>query len=253
MLPGDQFIHQQLGTYLAGEPAVYTAYLETATSGGVIGTLARKAYWGALTASRLYLIETSVGAFNPTMENKGVRCIERSTILGVHTGGTKLTLALAGGETLDLIARPDPKHASGQAYFLAELSTRHGAGKVADGLKKRSTLKRVGGVVVGVLVAGYFAASALYLDKAEVAINCNPRADTIACTAEHTSGGASAKACWRIELSCANGERPVARVCTDVDKAESAEVVLEEADFSKFDQCDSVTGLELKGLEIKPQ
>jgi hypothetical protein len=251
VLDGDRFIYEQLGNHLAAEPAVYTAYLETATSGTVVGGLQRKAYWAALTATRLHLIEARVGAFKPLLENNGLRVIERATIAGVLARGTSLTIALAGGERLAFVAKRKPQHAAGQTQFIDELALRHGGGEVAAEMGSHARLKTIGGVVLGLAVAGYYGYQQLYGGRAEVAVNCDPGQDAITCRATHTSGGATAEACWDLRLGCANGGKSIAHACATVARGGTTEVVLTEAEFSNLEACDEVVSSELKNLEVE--
>ncbi len=249
MHPGDSFIHHQLGAYLSQEPAVYTAYLETATGNSFIGVARRKAYWAALTATRLYLIETRVGAFKPLYENKGVRVIERATIEGVHSAGALLVIAV-GKEHLRLSTARHADTVSGQALFSAELATRHGSTPATAKLATNHRLRVIGGVVLALAGAGAYGYHYAYGGRAEVAVTCNAVGDELRCKAVHNGGGADAEACWAIRLSCTNGTSPKARACTDVEAGESAQVVLTDDRFTHLDACDQVVGSELTDLKI---
>jgi hypothetical protein len=249
MHSGDTFIDQQLGAYLTGEAAVYTAYLETATGNGFMGVARRKAYWAALTATRLYLIEARVGAFKPLYENKGVRVIERSSIQGVHGSGTSLVIAL-GRENLQLSTARHADTVSGQALFSAELATRHGGNPVATKIASNARLKAIAGVVAGLAVAGWYGYQYAYGGRAEIGVNCNVVGDEIVCKASHNSGGADAEACWDIRVTCANGQQPLAHACTEVEPGKNAEVTLREQDFTNLADCDQVASSELANLKI---
>ncbi len=253
MLPGDQFIYQQIGSWLANEPAVYTAYLQTASGGGVVGGLTTKAYWAALTATRLYLIETRVGAFQPLYENHGVRTIERNTITGVHTGMGRTTVALLGGEQLVFNHDRAVKHASGQTALFDELHMRHGGGQVAADIGRSSKLKMVGGIAIGLVIVAFTVYKQVYGGRAEVAVNCAAAGDEFVCHVKHTSGGAEANVCWDVKLECADDKMSVAHTCTDVDAGETTTVRLGESDFRGIEACAPPVQTRLLNLEVKPR
>lgn len=250
MHPGDQFIYQQIGAYLAAEPAVYTAYLPTAGGHNLLAGLTRKAYWAALTATHIYLIQTPLGAFKPLYENKGVRTIERTSITGAHLGGNVLTIALVSGERLAFQVDRQPKFASGQAHFYDELATRHGSTGAAVKLGKRMRLKTIAGIVAGVAVTGFYLYQTQHGGRAEVSVNCNPVDDKIVCTVSHDAGGADANVCWDVKLSCGNGKKPIAHACTDVARKSSSTVELTEAQFSGIDKCEPPVQQRLANLKV---
>ena len=252
MLPGDQFIYQQIGSWLANEPAVYTAYLQTASGSGVVGGLTKKAYWAALTSTRLYLIETRVGAFGAIYENLGVRTIERNTIAGVHASRGQLTIALVGGEQLAFVGDRKVKYASGQTQLLDELAMRHGGGQVAADLGRSSKLKMIGGIAIGIVVVAFSVYTQVYGGRAEVSVSCDAAGDEMACRVKHTSGGADANVCWDVKLECAEGKMAVAHTCAEVDAGEMTTVMLGEKDFRGIEGCAPPVQSHLLNLEVKP-
>lgn len=251
VLDGDRFIAEQLqGRLSADEFIVHTAYLETDSGAGVMGGLRRRAYWAALTPTRLLLIEARVGAFKPLLENKGVEIIERASITGASARGATLTLALADGRRLAFVAQRARKEVSGQASFIDELVTRHGSGPEAATLTKDLRNKRALGVVVAVLAVGYGAYQLFYASRAEVSVQCTADPTGVQCTATHTTGGAKAKACWQVELSCKDGTRHVAPACTVVEPGKTSTVTVTEQSFSGHAMCDETLKLDVTSLRL---
>jgi hypothetical protein len=252
MLDGDRFIAEQLQAQLgADEAIVHTAYLETDSGSGVMGGLRKQAYWAALTPERLFLIKARVGAFKPMLENKGVEVIERASISGVAQQGAALILALADGRRFAFIAERKPKHASGQAGLIDEIVTQHGGTPMTVTIAKDARAKQALGLLVGVLVIGYYGYQYFYGGRAEVSVQCGSDLAGIQCTATHLSGGSSAKACWKVELRCKNGRRIAAPACTEVEVGKTSTVTIAEQKLSGLESCDEAVGLDVTGIKLE--
>jgi len=251
VIDGDRFIHEQLAARLApGETIFHTAYLESMPSSGVVGNLRRKGYWLALTAERLWLIETRVGAFKALTENHGVEAIERAHIQGVHATASSLTIALVGGRTIALAGSRKPKYTTRQASFFDELAMRHGGTPVAAELGRSQKKQAILGAVAALVIGGIYVGYQMYWGRAEVSVQCETAEGEVRCTATHTSGGASTEACWEVVLACKNGARSRAPSCTKVDKGASAKTTLTESAFSWRTECDQVSGLTVENMKL---
>ena len=253
MLDGDRFIHAQLDEHLAAESSVCTAYLEPANSRGFLSAARARAYWAALTPTRLYLIEARVGALKPLLENKSLRIIERATISGAYAAARRLKIALEDGEVLSFVARRTPKHATGQVQFVEELLHSYGNSEQAAKMRKDSRLQTFGGLVLGVAMIGFYGYRYFYSGRAEVSVTCAPNESRVACQATHTSGGADATACWDLRLACRNGHLSIAHGCGFVVRDGTADVNFSAAQFSKLDECDEVVSTDIRNLVVEPE
>jgi hypothetical protein len=126
---GDRYIQAQVAPQLAaGEAITHQAYgVDRALGGrGALGQLAdayrQKGLFAAWTGTRLFLIETRVGAWKPLLENKGVEVIERARIRAItRTDERSLVIALDDGTTRTIVVDGRTKHFSNQDAFVRDL------------------------------------------------------------------------------------------------------------------------------------
>jgi len=253
MSRGDDFIAEQLqGQLDPGEKILHTAYFQTASGRGLGGALRTRAYWAALTPTRLLLIQTRVGAFKPLFENKGIEIIQRSAIEGVHVDKARMLIVLSDGSRFAFLADHRPKHASGQADVLRELAQSHSNEGLSATANKEFRTKKMLGIVVGGLAVAFFAYQYFYSGRAEVSVECSFDRAGAQCTASHVGGAASTRACWIMELRCNNGTSTRANACVDLDVGQKATISLGEERFPGIEKCEEigegkVTHLELEG------
>jgi hypothetical protein len=249
VVDGDRFIHEQLAPHLAaGEIILQTAYLETARGGGVLGNMRARGYWAALTAGRLFLIETRVGAFRALLENRAVQVVDRSQIQGAHVTTNAITLALADGRKIALMGNRRPKYTPRQAAFFDEIAMRHGGTAVALELGRTHKRTAAVGAIAALVVCGLMIGYRMYWGRAEVSVSCASTLEGIQCTATHVGGGASTKTCWDVVLACANGARSRAKACATVEKNKPGQATLAETAFEWKTPCDQLKALTVENM-----
>lgn len=103
---------------------------------------------------------------------------------------------------------------------------------------------------VGLLVIG--ALTSWSKGKPSARVDCGtPGPGGVDCVIKRTAGEGSFKACWDLEITCANGGKMVASACQGV-KAGAAEGTanLPAASFSNQDQCDAPKSGAVKKLVV---
>lgn len=246
----DGFIAQQIAPLLRPHEAPQcAAYLLTEASGSIVSALGIKAFFAVLTTERLLLVETRVGAFRPLLETIGVTAFERREIAGAYVQWGRVTLRLEGGRDLVFRCAASNKHVSSQGAFRDLLSREHG-GPVAEALARNRRWTTVAAAAVSIaLVGAVFYTS--HRENAEVKVLCSGEALGMRCTAQHTSGGAVAHACWDIVLKCANKKTPRQHACVDVAPKEKATVFVSNEQFTGLAECDQAIGKSIVGLTVE--
>jgi hypothetical protein len=251
MSEAEAYIRSQLEPQLRpGEQIVSCAILSSVMQGGVLSALSLKGYLAALTNVRIILIETRVGAFKPTLENKGIQSIELHDIDAVISGNV-MKLRLRDGTTLEYQQRARAKkHAPSHPAFIAALTEAYGHNELATQMAKESKRQNVIGILIALVFMGVFGFGRHYLNKAEVEVVCSVTDEGFDCVLNHVGGGAGSNVCWSVVLTCANGHKPEARPCGYVDRGGQNTVQVAEDSFGRIDECDQVTSASVENLVL---
>jgi hypothetical protein len=138
---------------------------------------------------------------------------------------------------------------------LDEQVARHGGGPVTAPIVKTTDLKKRTGIAMAVITVGIAAVQYFYGhfygNRAEVSVECSTGPAGLQCTAEHTSGGKKAKACWMVEIHCQDGTKTVAPACAEVEKGRASTVTIAEHGFNGLETCDEPVGVDVFNLTLE--
>jgi len=82
-------------------------------------------------------------------------------------------------------------------------------------------------------------------EEHNVHVNCVGAAEGFNCTAVHDQGNAAVRACWTVNVTCANGTTTAGSTCADFQAGETIEKLIPMSEFPGADQCDRATNTEV--------
>lgn len=82
-------------------------------------------------------------------------------------------------------------------------------------------------------------------------VRCAGAVGGISCSVQNTSQVVAAEVCWRVSLTCSNGERPWATTCQRVEAGSTAARLVEQRDVWGFDKCDRPVGMTVDQVTVK--
>jgi hypothetical protein len=248
----ETYIDEQLASELRpGESIQHRGYLETIMKGSILSAIKAKGYLTALTDQRLFLIQTKVGAFKPYLDNKGVTAYELDEVEVASVNKRMVVLVTRDGTQRKLIGKHHKaKHLPGLDALLAAMTERWGQGEGAGKLVRNMRVKQI---VFGVVVVAIVIAIGIYRSqraRAKVEVKCLSGMKGVGCTVRHVSGGADAKACFRVVFDCENGKHPAGHKCAVVHPGGEIEVVLPFSSFSHAGSCDKATAVHVRDVKV---
>ncbi len=253
MTETEQYIASEIASHLRqGESPIAFATLQDPSSGGMLSAMKAKGYLAALTDQRIILIETRIGAFKVLQENRGVTFIERAAISAVAITDI-IIVQLSDGSTRHFQHQSRVgKYAATEQSFRDTLHAPYSQSIAAADLARTHKLKKIGGLVLGLVLAGLYIGYRAYWGKAEVEVECRGQKDGLACELRHIGGGADAHACWDVTIKCKNGVRAKSkRTCADVEPDQGVTVKLDDSKFANIDKCEEPTGMDVRHLIVK--
>jgi len=241
-----EFIDEQLsGELRPDEQILHRGYLQSAMSGSILSGLRAKGYWVALTTERLIFIKTDVGATKPLLRNKGIEAIEHAEISAAVVTRAGLQLVTTDKRKWSLVNAHKKKVPTTEA-LMQELQTRWGQGDVADAMTRSGPLKyivNIGLVLLG-LALGVYWITQQKDDRASV--ECVHLSVGTTCKVTNQSQQ-DVEACFRVTLTCANGERVKARPCINVPSGRSEDVI---PSFIPY-ECERATKVEVSDVDTE--
>lgn len=113
------------------------------------------------------------------------------------------------------------------------------------------------GCLVPLLCCGVFSVFAYLTDQGTPAarVDCGtPGPDGVDCDLKRTGGTAGLKACWNLEITCANGAVMTGKACGSLAGTEAAgKVNMPVAAFSNQEACDAPKSGAVKDLTVEAQ
>ena len=82
-------------------------------------------------------------------------------------------------------------------------------------------------------------------EEHNVHVNCLGAAEGFNCTATHDQGASAVRACWTVNVTCANGTTTSGSTCADFQAAETVEKLIPMSDFPGSENCDRAANTEI--------
>ena len=95
------------------------------------------------------------------------------------------------------------------------------------------------------LVLSAMVLAAACSEEHNVHVNCLGAAGGFNCTATHDQGASAVRACWTVNVTCANGTTTSGSTCADFQAAETVEKLIPMSDFPGSENCDRAANTEI--------